>query len=74
LRIDPEAEREDHRFILRFWREPSASGDNWRGSVYEVSSALGIASAKLRDLWDFIALRLGTARTGVPPGETPEDS
>lgn len=52
-------EREDHRFILRFWREQSVSPARWRGSVYEVSSALIVASGRLRDLWDFIALRLG---------------
>lgn len=53
------SEREDHRFVLHVWREPSASAPAWRGSVYEVSSALSIASGRLRDLWDFIALRLG---------------
>ncbi len=50
--------REDHRFVVHLWRERSASEPVWRGSVYEVSSALGIASSKLRDLWDFIMLRL----------------
>ena len=44
MRIDPETEREDHRFVLRFWREPLTAQNGWRGSVYEVSSALGIAS------------------------------
>ena len=55
----PDASREDHRFVVRLWREPSASDPGWRGSVYEVSTALGLASCKLRDLWDFIMLRLG---------------
>ncbi|HEY1882671.1 MAG TPA: hypothetical protein VGG51_06490 [Candidatus Cybelea sp.] len=73
MRIDPETEREDHRFVLRFWREPSASESGWRGSVYEVSSALGIASGKLRDLWDFIALRLGNAAQTQLPRETRDD-
>ncbi|MGB6738824.1 MAG: hypothetical protein WBE59_00055 [Candidatus Cybelea sp.] len=70
MRIDPETEREDHRFVLRFWREPSTAQSAWRGSVYEVSSALGIASGKLRDLWDFIALRLGGDDDTQLPGET----
>jgi hypothetical protein len=54
-------DRENHRFVVRLWREKSASEPVWRGSVYEVSSALTIASYKLRDLWDFIILRLGDA-------------
>jgi hypothetical protein len=70
VRIDPETDRKDHRFLLRFWREPSTSGSGWRGSVYEVSSALGIASVKLRDLWDFIALRLGGSADTELSGET----
>jgi hypothetical protein len=55
---DSETRREDHRFVVRLWREGSVSEPVWRGSVYEVSSALGIASCKPRDLWDFIMLRL----------------
>jgi hypothetical protein len=50
--------REDHRFVVHLWRERSAGEPRWRGTVYEVSSALGIASCKLLDLWDFIMLRL----------------
>ena len=56
--LDSGRSREDHRFVVRLWREKSAGEPVWRGSVYEVSSALGIASNKLRDLWDFIMLRL----------------
>ncbi len=73
MRIDPETEREEHRFVLRFWREPSTAQSGWRGSIYEVSSALGIASGKLRDLWDFIALRLGGGANAQLPGETHDD-
>jgi hypothetical protein len=50
--------REDHRFVVRLWLEKSPGEPVWRGSVYEASSALGIASNKLHDLWDFIMLRL----------------
>jgi len=56
---DGDTQREDYRFVVRLWREASASKPAWRGSVYDVSSALGIASCRLRDLWDFIMLRLG---------------
>jgi hypothetical protein len=56
--LDSDKSREDHRFVVHLWRERSANEQVWRGSVYEVSSALGIASCKLRDLWDFIMLRL----------------
>lgn len=51
-------DRKDHRFVLHVWREPSAAPPGWRGSVYEVATTLSIASDKLRDLWDFIALRI----------------
>ncbi|MFY9720284.1 MAG: hypothetical protein WAK16_11660 [Candidatus Cybelea sp.] len=66
-------EREDHRFVLHVWREPSATPARWRGSVYEVSSALGIASGKLRDLWDFIALRLGHGSESHSARETRDE-
>jgi hypothetical protein len=59
VRSDGNRERKDHRFVLHFWREPSGVETGWRGSVYEASSALGIASGRFRDLWDFITLRLG---------------
>jgi len=51
-------DRKNHRFVLHFWREPSAAPPGWRGSVYDVATTLSIVSDKLRDLWDFIALRL----------------
>lgn len=54
-------DRNDHRFVLHVWREPSAAPPGWRGSVYEVATTLSIVSDKLRDLWDFIALRLSQA-------------
>lgn len=56
---DSDERREDRRFVVRLWCETSAGGPVWRGSAYDVSSAVGIASSKLRDLWDFIILRSG---------------
>jgi hypothetical protein len=52
-------DRENHRFVVRIWREAGSTKPAWRGSVHDVSSATGIVSDKLRDLWDFIVLRLG---------------
>jgi hypothetical protein len=52
-------QRENRCFVLRLWRETSASEPAWRGTAYDVASAVGIASSKLRDLWDFIMLRSG---------------
>jgi hypothetical protein len=52
------AEREQHVFVVRIWREPSARGGTWRGSVHEPTSDRRIASTSLHDLWDFIAIRL----------------
>ena len=73
MRSDGNGERKDRRFLLHVWREPSRSGHTWRGKVYEVSSTLSVASAKFRDLWDFIALRLGYAPDEPGAGETRED-
>jgi hypothetical protein len=63
-------QREEHRFIVHLWRETSTSDPAWRGSVYDVSSPLGIVSGRLRDLWDFMVLRLGPVATAAR--ETPE--
>ncbi len=73
MQPDNDSERQQHRFVIHVWREPSASESPWRGSVYEVSTAVSIVSAKLRDLWDFIALRLGQTSDAPVGGETPRD-
>jgi hypothetical protein len=65
-------DRNDHRFVLRVWREPSAAPPGWRGSVYEVATTLSIVSDKLPDLWDFIALRLDELRQGDAHGDADE--
>ena len=36
MQPDNDSERQQHRFVIHVWREPSASESPWRGSVYEV--------------------------------------
>jgi hypothetical protein len=52
------AEREQYLFVVRVWREPSARGATWHGSLHEPASDRHVASAGLDDLLDFIAMRV----------------
>jgi hypothetical protein len=57
-------EREHHLFLVRIWREPSASDNTWRGSANHVPSGRSIVSADLDEITDFIRVRLAA---GVDP-------
>ncbi|MBV9645838.1 MAG: hypothetical protein JO043_00060 [Candidatus Eremiobacteraeota bacterium] len=52
--------REEHVFLVRVWREPHGKGTPVRAVVEEVSSGHRLASTDLRDVEDFIRLRVGT--------------
>jgi len=56
--MDEAAAREEHLFIVRTWREASAAERDWRVSVLHVPSGTRLASSHLRDVDDFIRLRL----------------
>jgi hypothetical protein len=55
--MDEKVEREEHLFIVRTWRQASA-GQDWRVSVLHVPSGMRLASSQLRDIDDFIRLRI----------------
>ena len=59
------ADRHQHLFIVRLWREPGRqSRGPWRGSVEHVPSGQRCYYSALADLTDFITLRLAVAPTG----------
>ncbi|MGC9399439.1 MAG: hypothetical protein ACP5HM_09935 [Anaerolineae bacterium] len=41
-------------FVVRFWRENSAAGAQWRGRVEHVQSGAGLAFTDLDDLLGFL--------------------
>ncbi len=54
------SERSQHLFLVRIWYEPSqATSNSWRGSVEHVPSRQQMYFTSLRDLDDFIRLRIG---------------
>lgn len=58
-------ERVEHLFLVRMWLEPAqAEPVKWRGTVEHLPSGLRFNFISLRDLADFIALRLN-----MVPGE-----
>jgi hypothetical protein len=52
------AAREEHVFIVRTWREAPAASGGWRLSVLHVGSGMRLASSQIRDIDDFIRLRM----------------
>jgi hypothetical protein len=64
-------ERVEHLFLVRMWLEPAqAEPVTWRGTVEHLPSGLRLNFIALRDLSDFIALRLKlTPREGETPGQ-----
>jgi hypothetical protein len=52
-------ERSEHLFLVRLWLEPGQAGPLiWRGTVEHAPSGQRFHFISLRDLTDFIALRL----------------
>lgn len=52
-------ERSQHLFLVRIWQEPSSSASvGWRGLVEHVPSQQRMYFKSLRDLDDFILLRV----------------
>jgi hypothetical protein len=49
-------------FVLRVWHERgNAAGDVTRGSIFEIESGRRFFFSELRDLHDFLSLRLSTS-------------
>jgi len=53
-----------HLFVVRIWQEPGrAPSTQWHGSVEHIPSGQRIYFTAMRDLNDFISLRLGSLST-----------
>jgi hypothetical protein len=49
----------EHVFIVRVWSEPATAAPHWRATIEELATGHRVASADLRDVDDFIRLRIG---------------
>lgn len=61
--------REEHVFVVRIWKEAAATLAGWRATVVHLPSGSNVAASDLRDINDFIQLRL--APTGAPLDGSP---
>lgn len=52
------ASREEHVFVLRVWKEPTASRGGWRAAITHLESGCRVAATELRDIADFVRLRI----------------
>ena len=52
---------EQHVFIVRVWSEPGAAAPQWRATIEDVGTGRRVSSTDLRDVQDFIRLRIGSA-------------
>jgi hypothetical protein len=60
--LSDQASRVQHVFVVRIWQETSQSVPlQWRGSVEHMPSRQKLYFASMRDLNDFIMLRMGPA-------------
>jgi hypothetical protein len=50
-----------HVFVIRVWRDEGSAADAWRASVLHVASGRRLTSTDLRDVEDFVRLRLGVS-------------
>ena len=51
--------REPHVFIVRVWSESAEADPQWRATIEDVGTGRRVSSANLRDVQDFIRLRIG---------------
>jgi hypothetical protein len=51
---------EEHIFIVRVWSEPGAAAPQWRATIEDVGTGRRVSSTDLRDVQDFIRLRIGS--------------
>lgn len=55
------ASREEHVFVLRVWKEAATSRVGWRATIVHLESGCSVAATELRDIDDFIRLRIASA-------------
>jgi len=70
-RDDPSPGRRYERvFVVRVWEEAGASSrEGPRGSVHELESGRRFYFSGLRDLHDFLSVRLADSSSGTPPND-----
>ena len=51
-------DREGHVFVVRVWREGAPPLAQWRATVEDLAAGHRIATTDLRDIEDFIRLRI----------------
>jgi hypothetical protein len=56
-----ERRTEEHIFIVRVRSEPGAAAPQWRATIEDVGTGRRVSSTDLRDVHDFIRLRIGSA-------------
>jgi hypothetical protein len=54
---------EQHVFIVRVWSQPAAAASQWRATIEDVATGRRVSSTDLRDVDDFIRLRIGGDQT-----------
>lgn len=60
-------------FVLRFWREWSAAGTQWRGRIEHVQSGASATFLNLEGMVDFI-LGMGIMKEASSPSEEDENA
>ena len=56
---------EEHVFVLRIWKEaPPKVG--WRATITDLKSGCKVAATELRDIADFVRLRISPTQDGPP--------
>jgi hypothetical protein len=53
-----ELRAENHVFVIRVWRDGDRPRESWRASVLHVGSGQRLATTDLRDVEDFVRIRL----------------
>jgi hypothetical protein len=56
LNMETSAQR--HVFVIRIWQEDDRARERWRASVLHVGSGQRLATTELRDVEDFVRMRL----------------
>jgi hypothetical protein len=53
-----ESHAQRHVFVIRVWRDGDRPREPWRASVLHVGSGQRLATTELRDVEDFVRMRL----------------
>gem|GEM_PF-5493746 len=53
-------------FVLRIWKEAPPSKVGWRATITDLKSGCKVAATELRDIADFVRLRISPSQDGPP--------